>query len=281
MAEMAGRGTRLPLHDAILAGASSAKFAALLVACRDSDINCVDHNGDCPLRLAVCRDREDLVRLLLKHPAVLVNVANVIGHTAAHLAVSAGRLPILRTLVQDARVDFTCRSDGGRSVLRYASFLASVPEIRFVLASGRDVGPIPGPRDHAKDHSVFTQGGVCQGIIDLLAEFSADPVVTQHRLRVADDLVREWPTAAAADLFALIILLCDRYLRIPATTDLHRHHSPIPRFFTISNRLPLELQMVLALRARRLAQDIISTQDSEPAFRHLSRLDFMPSGLSE
>ena len=76
----------------------------------------------------------------------------------------------------------------------------------------------------------------------------------------------------AADIFALIVFLCDNLLQLkPAlttttTTTAETNPTAASRFFAIASQLPMELQMVLSHRA----VGSILLKDSEIAFKSLA-----------
>jgi len=258
-------GSRL-FCEALMAGATCEQIAAITSGLSGLEVGTTDEHGWSPLRFALSLQRNDVVLLLLRHPGVDLNEPNHVGQTLAHYAVQAGREGILRRLLRHPRVDFSRQTTSGRTALMYAAFIGNEASVRTLLASGRDLGDLAWFGNRADDVQFGYQDDVSRGITDLLRQFDEDPIVTRHMLRLLPNLIRNWPEAAAAELFALVVLLCDGYLHLAGTISLHPETA---RFFRMSNRLPLELQMVLALRARRLAHDIISTLDSEPAFRSL------------
>ena len=91
----------------------------------------------------------------------------------------------------------------------------------------------------------------------LLSQYLSSRKRIAHWCRLSFDL----PEAKAASLFAIIIYLCDGFLRLPPEA-----RSKTGRFLSIASRLPLELQMMLCNRAYGLAKSSIVHQDSEPAF---------------
>lgn len=74
------------------------------------------------------------------------------------------------------------------------------------------------------------------------------------------------PDAAAAEVFALTVLFCDRYLEIrPWLTS--KAESNMVRFFLIASQLPMDLQMTLANRLHQLPKEYIPLARSEEAFK--------------
>ena len=97
-------------------------------------------------------------------------------------------------------------------------------------------------------------------VVTLLERFKENPLETRHAVRV--DL--RWYSQAAAMVFALVIFVSDELLAIRQTT------TPATRFFRITSRLPLELQMVLCNRVVGLAKEIIPRRACEAAFKALA-----------
>lgn len=72
------------------------------------------------------------------------------------------------------------------------------------------------------------------------------------------------PWDDASDLFAISVFLSDDHLRLTGGSD-----SPgIRRFFRLATRLPMELQMVLCLRASGSMATVISSAETEEGLRH-------------
>ena len=68
-------------------------------------------------------------------------------------------------------------------------------------------------------------------------------------------------------LLSLVVFYSDSFVVINERLA----HSDTRRFFSITSRLPLDLQMVLCNRAFGSPRDIILSRDSEPGFRLLAR----------
>jgi hypothetical protein len=99
-------------------------------------------------------------------------------------------------------------------------------------------------------------------VVSLLERLIANPTQTRHELRVEFGLV----DACAAELFAVMVFLCDDFLRIKEPTT-----SSAARFFNIVKNLPMELQMVLCYLVFGSSKENIKSKDSEPAFKSLAR----------
>ena len=90
-------------------------------------------------------------------------------------------------------------------------------------------------------------------VVSLLERFGDDPAQTRHELRMK----------LAAELFALVVLLCDGLLKLkPAPSS----NPAAVRFLTITKRLPMELQMILCHRAVGSMKQSILHKDSSQGF---------------
>ena len=108
----------------------------------------------------------------------------------------------------------------------------------------------------------------------LLRRFKAHPEQIRREVRVK----LGFPDELAAEVFALADFLCDGLLQLkPAPAKSRTKGAAALRFFTIIQRLPLELQMILCHRVADSCKDSILSKDSEVAFKCLARL--APSSL--
>ena len=104
-------------------------------------------------------------------------------------------------------------------------------------------------------------------ITALLDSFNLDPATTSQQLRELPELRDSF----ISDLFALVVFLCDDLL-IPSAASTSAAFHKAARFFQITKRLPMELQMMICNRAFGVGKDIVLTKHSEPAFKRLGRL---------
>jgi len=110
-------------------------------------------------------------------------------------------------------------------------------------------------------------------IRSLVASFLTAPTRSRRELRIR---LRLWDTEVA-DIFALVIFLCEGWLRVPHVTTEHAQpgsRNGSARFFLIAQRLPMELQMRLCHLAVGHGQDLqsIISRFSEPAFKALAQV---------
>jgi hypothetical protein len=125
--------------------------------------------------------------------------------------------------------------------------------------------------------------------MSLLKRFITNPTQIRHEIRVELGLVDE----DAAELFTMMVFLCDDFLRIKepssASSSSSSSSNAIPdtatvnvtvtasRFFKITKGLPMELQMVLCYRVFGSGKENIKSKHSEAAFKHLAKTYNMSS----
>ena len=106
----------------------------------------------------------------------------------------------------------------------------------------------------------------------LLERFLENPLKTQYELRVKLTVLDEM----AAEVFALTVFLCDNLLQLKpaplAASTTSTTAAAATRFFMITSKLPMELQMVLCHRVVGSMKQSILHKDSEKAFKSLVRI---------
>ena len=111
-------------------------------------------------------------------------------------------------------------------------------------------------------------------VVLVLERFMANPAQTRHELRVKRGLLDE----LAAELFAIVVFLCDCLLQLlPTLTATTAASAASTRFFIIASKLPMELQMMLCRQVMGSTKQNILHQDSEAAFKSLARRLLLPS----
>ena len=94
------------------------------------------------LHLASCNDHAEVVKLLLAHPAIEVNLKDKYGKTPFLLACAFGRVSVVRVLLKDPRVDVILEDGNGFTPLWWAAQNGMKEVIEWLVASGRDLGDV-------------------------------------------------------------------------------------------------------------------------------------------
>ena len=90
-------------------------------------------------------------------------------------------------------------------------------------------------------------------------------MLTRYELRVKLGV----PGALGAEIFAVIVFLCDDLLQLKPAS---RPAADATRFFTIARKLPMELQMILCHRVVGSAKQNVLQKDSEASFKSLAKI---------
>lgn len=208
----------------------------------------------------------EIVKLLLAHPDIDVNKLGFNRYTALSLAVQSGHENVVRALLKDPRVQTFLPDDDGHTPLWWASLLGYFEVVKWMIVSGRELcqelnGIFNGREYTAMNIAIRFQGAE---IASLLERFMANPEQTRYELSVELGVQDEH----AAKRFALTAFLHDGLLQIING----ERNKPAARFFAIAQRMPMELQMILARRVVGSMKDNVLSKDSEPAFRELARV---------
>ena len=145
--------------------------------------------------------------------------------------------------------------------LWYAARDGYLDVIKWWIASGREMD-LGKPGEWETDAIGAAKNKGKTEVVTLLEIFKENPMETRHTVRVE----LGWYDLAAAEMFALVVFLCDGLLQIKETAL-----TPAARFFNIARSLPLELQMVLCYRFAGSGKEIITGEKSEVAFKELAR----------
>uniref|UniRef100_A0A7N6BWG0 RHD domain-containing protein n=1 Tax=Anabas testudineus TaxID=64144 RepID=A0A7N6BWG0_ANATE len=131
---------RTPLHLAALAGDNSMLryLLAHLNECHGHLINSPDYHGLNPLHLAVRRDGERTLRLLVEGGANVDAAEQKSGNTALHLAVRESLFKVACTLITELKADVNAVTFGGNTPLHLAASLGSPSLCSMLIAAGAD-----------------------------------------------------------------------------------------------------------------------------------------------
>jgi len=225
----------------------------------DLDVNSRDEGEDeCTVLACACiLGNDSIVSLLLAHPGIDVNQKDVNGNSPFLWACWNGRTTCVRLLLKDPRVEVNAVNHDELTPLYFASSYERLDTIRWWIASGREVD-LCEPRRYDDVLEVSTRNYIKA----LMERFRENPLETRHEVRLELGLVAE----LAAVMFALVVFVSDGLLRVKDTA------APAARFFKIAQRFPLELQMVLCCRVMGSAKELIPSEDSELAFKHLAKV---------
>ena len=143
--------------------------------------------------------------------------------------------------------------------------------VERLIASGKDLGDLNAKVRYGENE--YTALEIARGegetqIALLLERFLANPAQTRHEVRVELAMLGE----LAAEVFALVIFLCDDLLQPKLVPTPDVMGTDAAHFFFIAKRFPMELQMILCHRAVGSAKDGILSKDSEAAFKSLVML---------
>jgi len=253
-----------------------AHLEAFLGTC--PEVNQPDDNDDqrwCLLAYACRLNFPSVVSLLLRIPGVDVNMAVAwSGWTPLFIAVHNEHITCVKLLLENSRVDIEIqpRSRGKTlrsSAFRHAANRGYAEGVKCFLALRDLEEMLPLAKNWADMGRQVHQ--VCHAYV--LA-----PRKTHHDLRVTFSV----PNALAGERFASVLLLADGHFVIAERFRNFRWDGDIDfadqfcdyldgavRFLLISQRLPLELQMVLTWRSLGLARDTVLRRDFDPAILSL------------
>ena len=262
-------------YDAVRNGRVS-EVSSLLSAHPGLDVNWVNTSDYhyTALHRAALNNHVEVVKLLLAHPDINVNVQSVYGYTPfSYSCGSANTILVAQVLLKDPRVDVTLDDNNGQTPLWFACRNGFREMVERLIASGRDLGDIKNKkgknREDGEGHTVLeiARKKRRREIVKLLERFIANPAQTRHEVRVKLGVLDE----LAAEVFALTVFLCDDLLQLkPALTTTTPASAATTRFCVIISKLPMELQMVLCHRVFGSVRQNILRKDSEAAFKLLA-----------
>ena len=233
------------------------------------DVNWKKNSDMSALHVACSKGHKSVVAVLLSHPSITdridINCKNLIGSTPFAKACYQGRTECVRLLLKDPRVNVTKANAYNHSPLRLTADEGHLDVIKQWIASGREleIAPPGGEGNYKVDAIAAAKRMDRLEVVALLENFKTQPDQTRYEIRVELGYFDE----LAANLFALIIFLCDGLLNIKQSEGMNK----LGRFFNIARQLPMELQMMLCYRAVASMRVNILTQTSEAAFRTLAQ----------
>lgn len=248
-------------YDAVVQG-RVAQVRACLAAGPKFDVNARRHMTT-PLQAACIHNHPTIVALLLSHPDTNVNRQVNHGPTPLIEACIRGHVEVVKVLLRDPRVDVNLTYDSNIGPLEASFDSWNLEIVKRLLASDRRVSLGNGGDLFAMDVIAMARQYGNHDAVALLERYKVNPDGVRAELKRELGMREE----RAADFFAEAVFLCDGLLRVREDAAARRG----ARFLSILERIPIELQMLVASRAAGGARDVVLTRDSEPAFRRLAR----------
>jgi len=243
------------------------------------DVRKARADGSHPLYSACQEGRRDIVTTLLADARFEVNRKTGQGTSPFWIACQWGSLEVVDVLLDDMRVDVNSLFRGS-SVLFIVVQLGLLEVLQLLLASGREINTKL--RDstrktaaeearnwkftgqvHAETPEELTriiQNG--PGIVDLLDSFEVNRDAMRQSLRRLPNIRGFFVNR----VFALVVFTTDGFLAVGDAAS-----PEVRRFFSIVEKFPIELQMVICYRLFGSPKNTVSSRDSEPAFLWLAR----------
>jgi len=197
-------------------------------------------------------------------PGLDVNCVDLYQQSALFHACCYGRAEAVKLLLAHPAINSTIGASWC-TPLEVATLEGHLNVIEVLIASGKDLGLQPKLAFTTKGRRNRSE------VVSLLERFRNDPKKTRLELRVK----LRFPDELAAEIFALIVFLCDNLLqlkRAPTDTTTTTTSATALQFFAIASKLPMELQMILCHRAVGSVKQNILHKDSEPAFKSLAKI---------
>jgi len=160
------------------------------------------------LHIACQAGHVEVVEVLLTHPEIDVNSQDSSQWTPLLHACASGRVEVAKLLLLDERVDVNACDYQGRSALWWLAYLDDLVMAEWIVASGWDL-KLGGVRGR-----VFSAIEVSRNIWKtsqvekLLLRVADNPALACHEVRLKLGVLE----ANAADLFALVVFLCEGLL---------------------------------------------------------------------
>jgi len=252
----------------------------------DFNFNFKTKNGEYTLLdCAVRYGRTEVVKLLLDRDDVDPNVC-ARGESTTPFLVACERScgeKMIKLFIANKKVDMVKHDlDNKLSPISWLVCSAYMTNVEQIIASGRYFGHDLMTRDYEKhrpwlqgDERVYTECNLItlaknrrrSATVKLLEKFDENQDKTRHRIRIKLGYKEE----IAAETFALVIFLCSDLLKLKKLI-IPSPLAPAQRFFKITRRLPMELQMILCHRVLDSTKEYILRKYSEVAFKSLAKI---------
>ena len=192
-----------------------------------------------------------VVELLLKHPRVNVNAQTEFGTSPIGIASSYKALECFKIFLDHPNVDLNIMDKSDFTLIKWIYTLNRSKQFEYIIASDKTCNQLSSIED-------------CDSrkINNLYSRYIKDPQGVKYQLRLKLKL-----NLVIGDLFALIVLHTDDYFKVPKDNQSVVEITSQHRFFGITSKLPMELQMVISHRVFESSGEIVLVKDSKLGFQ--------------
>jgi len=224
---------------------------AFLTACQMCGDDSFDYeNSNSLINDVPWSDRINIVLLLLADPRVNINKTMDWNISPLWISSRFGHLSVIRHILASNRMVNINQASDYDGLTAYGHCLFQSYTVYHIQQYGDNT------IETQKEHQLRTRN--CRLIADLLAKYNCDPSTTRTTLRQLPDIQPYF----IAEVFTLIVLLCDDYLQPKQCYINDDNVKDVIRFFSITSRLPMDLQMVICNR-------MFMSQSNHVLSRHL------------
>jgi len=241
-----------------------------------------EHNHYTGLHFAVSKQHDKIVEYLLSLDEIDANARSRVGGiTPFHTACSNGHVSTIKILLKCNKIDPTFVDYKDRTPLFIACANQRNLAAEILIAEGIDLGNLV-------DKVLFDRGEYATLLetaqkVDYWSGIGAvkiEPLIerlmeNEHKIRCELRMkLGGYERFLIADAFAVIVFLCDGLLKFKEKKNDNKKKKKkkgdnTRRFFSIAQKLPMELQMILCHRIFNSSKQNISFDNSEDAFKVL------------
>jgi hypothetical protein len=228
---------------------------------KDINVNWQNEYRSTALHVACNNGRDKIVTMLLAHPDIDVNLKNNGKYTPFLLACARGRTNCVRLLLKDVRVKVNEPRNDEATPLWFAAIYGHLQIIKWWIASGREMDLGETGNENNDAIGAAKESGHDE-VVSLLEKFRDHQTQTRHTVRTELECFDE----LAAELFAVVIFLSDGLFELG-----EKNTNGATRFLGITERLPMDLQMLLCYCVMGSTKMNIPGEQRELAFKKLAK----------
>jgi ankyrin repeat protein len=217
-----------------------------------------------PLVLMCFTGNINAVKWLLSRPQLDPNHRDQTSHTPLHMACEQNHPEIVRLLARDPRVEINpvtipsaAAESEGYTALSIASYYGNLKCVQYLMIFGR--GLELGKKEAARAANVIAFMMGQDSVFQLLIRFNKNSQKQRYKLMIE----LQEHEAMAADLLSMVLFIIEGLL------NFRNKDTNATGFFKMVLKLPLELQMIVCLRAVGSMKSGISAKDVDVAARYL------------